>query len=154
MGISLHPDDFVTGGLIDDLDAAWKNVKFEMFAYGKQGGVQAPCLGVDLVESDGDITRQYWSAGNATDWKPSDDGLTLVPIGTAQNLRQSTNLFILIKSLLDAGFPAAKLKDGSATAFEGLRAHMVRQKAPERTGLKKEKKVDPKTGKAYDDTIL
>lgn len=137
-GASLNPDDFISGGLLDDVDVTWKNVRFEMYNYGGKSD-PAPCLGADLVTGvelrPEDVVRQYWSCGSSDNWEPSEDGSRLIPVGGDTELRRSTNLFLLLKSLKEAGFPMPQLADGSVTPLNGLKAHMRRIDAPKRGNM-------------------
>lgn len=154
---SFNPDTFVKGGLIDDIDATLTGVKCEMYDYNGNVIPPNPALGVDIVYGEGedDMTRQYWSAGNHQDWAASEDGKFFIPVGQKTAFSQSCNMFHLFKSLKEAGFDMAKLDgDDGVTALNGLRVHMIRIAAPKRSGLATKKKVNPATGKEYDDTIL
>jgi hypothetical protein len=152
-GASLNPDDFIAGGLLDDVDVTWKNVMFEMYNYGGKSD-PAPCLGADLVTGAEikaeDVVRQYWSCGSAENWEPSEDGARLVPVGGDTELRKSTNLFILLKSLKEAGFPMAKLADGNVTVLNGLSAHMRRIDAPKRGNMAPKSPRRGHDGKEYE----
>lgn len=130
--VSLKPTDAVEGGgLLDDCDVTFGNPRFEMWDYqGQRAAV--PALLIDLVpldEDDGSETTQAWSAGKATDWAPSDDGMTLEAIGNATALNRGTNMMFFIGSLIDAGFPEEDLGD-DISVLEGLCAHVRRLPAP------------------------
>ena len=152
-GASLNPDDFISGGLLDDVDATWKNVMFEMYNYGGKSE-PAPCLGADLVTGaeirPEDVVRQYWSCGSADNWEPSEDGSRLIPVGGDTELRKSTNLFMLLKSLKEAGFPMAQLADGNVSVLNGLKAHMRRIDAPKRGGMAPQSPRRGRDGKEYE----
>jgi len=141
-GASLKPSGFSEGGgLLDNVDVVWKNPRFEMWDYAGKGP-SIPALAIDLEPDEGDVITQYWSAGNADDWSPSKDGTKLVPIGKALSLSKSSNVYQLLKSLVEADFPEDQMED-DISIYEGMKCHMVRIKAPERPGLKqKEKKYE------------
>lgn len=151
-GVSLNPDDFVAGGLIDDVTATWKTARFAMFDYGgKSTGGPAPCLKLELVGDDGtEYDPQYYSVGNAKDWEPSPDGKTLIPVGNATALRQSTNASILFQSLVNAQFPKDKISD-DVSMFDGLVCHMIQVAAPKRAGLEPTPRAD---GRVFEKTLL
>lgn len=155
-GVSLNPNDFVSGGLIDDVDCTFENVKFEMYDYNGKVSPANPSLGIDIRYGDAedDKTRQYWSAGSHKDWAASDDGSMLVSVGQATALRKSTNLFNLLKSLCECGFQSDELDEGVVTCLEGLKCHVMRIPAPKRAGLQKGARVNTATGEAFTDTIL
>ena len=133
-GTSLRPSDAVEGGgLLDNVDVTWEEVRFEMWDY---NGTQqpSPALKVGMKLEDGDKADQFFSCGKAEDWAPSKDGTKLVPIGGARGLNKSSNFMILLDSLIKAGFPEDKIGD-ECTVLEGLECHMVRVPAPKRPGL-------------------
>ena len=153
-GVSLNPENFVEGGgLIDDVDVTFKECSFEMFDY--NGTVQpgSPSLKVVMVDDDGNDMEQYYSMGSANDWIPSEDGSQLVAVGKATSIKVNTNGGILLKSLVDAGFPADKLGD-DITILNGLVAHVIRVPAPKRAGVKLTDKQKEKEEKYGPPTLL
>jgi hypothetical protein len=152
-GASLDPADFIAGGLLDDVDATWKNVKFEMYDYEGKAD-KAPCFAADMVtgteSKPEDIVRQRWSCGSAENWEPSPDGMYLTPIGSDTELRKASNMFLLMTSLLEAGFPRATLGEGCASNFEGLKAHMRRKEGPKRGNLPQQQTRRVVGGKEYE----
>lgn len=152
-GASLNPVDFITGGLLDDADVTFKNVKFEMFDYDGKAE-PAPALGIDLVtgaeEEGAKPYRQHWSCGSSENWEPSDDGSTLVPIGKDTELRKATNLYMFLTSLKEAQFPMERLNDGDCSVLEGLQAHVLRKDAPKRGNLPQGGTRRGRDGKEYE----
>lgn len=147
VGVSFKPEDFAEGGgLLDNVDVTFKEVRFVMFDYNGKSPEASPALKALLATADGQM-EQYWSAGQAKDWTPSKDGTKLVSVGSAKQLSKSSNFFIFIKSLIDSGFPADKISD-DCSVFDGLQAHVVRIPAPKRDGLAKS------GDKKYEDKIL
>ena len=145
MGL-LNPAEFAEGGILNDVIALFKKCRFVMFDY--QGKADpAPSLKIELeVEGDDQVHEQYWSVGGADKWKPSDDGMKLVPIGTATHLNTSTRIYQLLKTLVDCGFPADKLGDDIGV-LDGLKAHVVQ--IPFKTNM------EPAAGeKKKDQTVL
>jgi hypothetical protein len=151
-GASMNPDDFSEGGLLDNVNVTWKECRFEMWDYDGKVPSPAPALKVVMEVEDGDPeATQYWSAGNAKDWEPSEDGTELVPIGSATGLNKGSNLALLLASLIKAGYPKTKM-GSKASDFEGLVCHMVREKAPTRTGLPAQAvRAD---GRTFEKTVL
>jgi len=150
-GVSLKPSDAKEGGggLIDNIDAVAKEVKFTLFDYqGKAAPV--PAIYAKLVDREDNEFEQYWSMGSAKDWVPSADGKTLVASGTAEALNAGSNGMIMITSLVNAGFPEDKLGD-DISVLTGLDAHWSRVAAPKRTGIAQTARAD---GKTYEQTIL
>lgn len=148
---SLRPDDYAEGGgLLDNEDVVWEEVRFTMWDYGGRGPTTpALCVKMTVVDS-GDEVEQYYSAGKAQDWEPSDDGTELVSVGKASGINRNSNVAILINSMIEAGFPADKIGD-DCSVMDGLECHMVRQDAPERKGLVNTPRED---GRDYKPTIL
>lgn len=153
-GASFNTKDFIVGGLLDDVDVTWVNVKCEMYDYGGKADA-APCVGADLVTGDeeGAPVRQYWSVGNADNWEPSEDGKYMIPVGKDSGFRKGSNVFLLLKSLEEAGFPMERFNDGDITALEGLRTHMVRKPAPKREGFTQTVRRG-QDGKEFENKIL
>lgn len=150
-GASLKPSEMTEGtGLIDDVDATWKECSFEMFDYGGKVSQPVPALKAVLETDDGEEVEQFWSMGASKDWIPSDDGKRLIAVGSATTLKSSSNGAILLTSLVNAGFPEDKIGDDIGV-FEGMVAHMVRIPAPKRPGLKRQPRED---GREYEQTIL
>jgi len=147
----LRPDDYSEGGgLLDNEDVVWNEVRFETWDYGGRGpSTPALKVGMTVVDS-GDEVEQYYSAGKAQDWEPSDDGTELVAIGKASGINKNSNTAILINSLVEAGFPAEKLGD-DCSILDGLECHMVRIPAPERKGIINKPRED---GATYVQTVL
>lgn len=145
-GVSLKPTTYIEGtGLIDDVDVIIKEASFAMFDYnGRLPAVPAAKLILD--EGDGVETIQYYSVGKASDWMPSEDGKSLTAIGKATALVKSSNWAVFVTALVNAGFPENKIEN-DISIFNGMEGHVSRVAAPERKGLKKEKKD-------YEDTIL
>jgi len=130
--MSFNPETFVDGGgLLDDAIVTVVKARTVMFDY-KGTQDPAPALLLVLQPEDGDPIDQYWTCGKAADWKPSEDGKSMVPIGTARAIVKSSNVGILMMSLVNSGFPGDKLDD--VTNLEGLKGHVIRQDPPESSG--------------------
>lgn len=131
---SLNPEDHIEGGgLIDDVDVEITEARFDMFDYNGKAA-PAPALRVEMVTEEDEKDIQYYSVGNAASWAPSDDGSQIMAIGKDTALRMTTNCGILLKSLIDAGFPGDKLGD-DISILDGLKCHVLRIPAPKRSGL-------------------
>ena len=152
-GASLSPDTYVEGGgLLNDVDVRWKECRFELWDYNGKVPIGVPALKVtmDVVADEPYEAIQYFSAGSGKDWEPSKDGRKLISIGAASGISKSSNLAILISSMIEAKYPPDKIGE-DCTDFEGLEAHMVRIKAPERKGIVKAPRAD---GKEYESQNL
>jgi len=152
-GASFSPDTFQEGGgLLDNVDVTWKEVTFELWDYDGKIPTPTPAMKIKMeVEDMDEPVEQYFSAGNPQDWTPSKDGTKLVAIGKATGINKSSNLGILMMSLLEAKFPSDKMDGDDCTVFEGLKCHMIRVKAPERKGLVQTTRAD---GRVFDKTNL
>lgn len=122
------------GGLLNDLNLTWKDPKFVLWDYNGTVPTKNPALRVILVDEDGVETEQYWSAGDAKNWVPSSDAKRLVATGTAETVVRSTNMGILIDSLVNSGYPEDQISD-DVSVFAGMVAHMIQVPAPKRAGL-------------------
>lgn len=151
-GIGLGPSTFVEGtGLISDVDAAFKEVEFVLWDYNGKIPEPAPALRA-LLGVEGEEVEQYWSAGSAREFVPSDDGKMLLPVGSQAGLNKNCNAVQLLQSIADAGFEDAEHKiEDDISIFEGMIAHVVRVPAPKRPGLAKPARAD---GRVYEDQVL
>lgn len=144
------PSSFaVGGGLLDDVDVVVKEASIAMFDYAGTRPDAVPAILFKLGVKDGEDVDQYFTVGKSSDWMPSEDGTKLVAIGKATQLNMSSNGAIMLKSIVDAGFPEGKISD-DITCFQGMEGHVMRVPAPKR-GLAKAPRAD---GKVYEDTIL
>lgn len=147
---SLNPDDFGEGGgLLDNVNVTFKEVRFVMWDYNGKVPTPSPALHVRFEQEDGSIADQYWSAGQGKDFIASKDGSRLIPLTDGKTVVKTSNAAMLIKSIVDSGFPKDKLveAEGKCTVFEGMKAHVFR-KPTSREGIKKDE------GKKYEDTVL
>jgi hypothetical protein len=146
----LKPSTFVEGGgLPGDIDVTFKEVKFVLWDYNGKIPTANPAMFVKMQEDSGEEHDQWWSSGQSKDWVPSEDGKTLVAVGSATGLNTNSNAGMLITSIVNAGFPEDKI-DGDVTVFQGLRCHVIRQPV-KREGLTREPRAD---GKVFESTVL
>jgi hypothetical protein len=150
-GSSLNPESYSEGGgLLDNVNVVWKEVRFEMWDYNGMVPQAVPAMKIVMETEEAGEATQYFSAGSAKDWQPSQDGIRLVATGGATGINKTSNMAILISSLVEAGFPPEKIED-ECTVFEGLECHMVRVPAPKRTGIVNTPRAD---GKVFEKTNL
>ena len=150
-GVSLLPDDMVAGGLIGDppLNLLYRKMRFEVWDYdGKapEGSKNVTTLAVrgELVDDDGKVHNQYWSAGDPGDFQPSPDGKRAVAVGRREALNNNTNVAVLMAACINAGFPKERIGD-DISVLDGMYALSHRVPAPERTGLKRAPDARPLT---------
>lgn len=153
IGASFNPDTFQEGGgLLDNVDVKWKEIRAVMWDYNGTIPQEVPAVCIIMeVEDAEEPVEQYFSCGGAKDWSPSKDGTKLVSVGEAKGINKTSNFGILLTSLVEAKFPVAKMNTDDLTIFEGLECHMVRQKEPERKGLVRALRAD---GKVFEKTNL
>ena len=135
MGVSLNPDTFTKGGLVQDVDVEIIGGSYTLEP--PEGYTQRDRVFVELelkVLDDGSEVTQYWSAGKNTDFSPSADGMELVPTGSKGSLNDNSNFSIFIQNLCNCQFPKSALTDKLSCLF-GTQVHVVRIPAPEREGL-------------------
>jgi len=151
--ISLNPDDY-TSGIIDDVTVKLEH-KFVLYDYGGKSvsGEAEPCLQINMVDAETgeEYQPQYLSAGKSSDWVPSEDGLSLVPISGRTSLVKISKVAIYFTEMINAGFPKNKLS-GSLAPLNGVVAHMIRKELPKYGNVSATHKA--KDGKEYAKTIL
>jgi hypothetical protein len=133
-GASLRPSDHSEATGLWQGRGKVAGAAFVMFDYGGKSDPKPTAQLNIQPEEGGDVVEQHWSVGKDTDWMPSEDGSRLVAIGRATQINTSSNLSILITSMVNAGFPEDKLTDNIGDLV-GLDADFVRVAAPKRPGL-------------------
>lgn len=139
MTISLNPNTFVEGGLIDDVDAEFIEVQFCGYDY--NGTVEAVlALGIKMrctVDNQQKDYDQYYSAGDLANFAPSPDGYSLEPVSGKTALNSNSNAAKFLMSLQAAGAGALDeiLNSGSVQGLVGLKCHMNRVAQPKRSGI-------------------
>jgi len=130
--VSCSIDNFSTG-LIDDIDVEITDAQTCEWDY---NGTQppGPALCLELTDVNGQQHVQYWSAGKADDWSPSEDGRGFIAVSGKTKISNSSNLFHLVESLVNNDVPNDLFAAGDFKALIGLKGH-VEQKTLERKGL-------------------
>jgi hypothetical protein len=132
--VSMHPDSFTSGGLMDDVDVTWSDVLACEYDYNGQAPL-GPSLAIEMTDAAGVEHVQYYSAGKKEDWIPSKDGRGFLAVSGKTGINNSTNLGKLLASLTAAGFPMELLGGGDLkTTLTGLQCHMLKE-VQERKGL-------------------
>ncbi len=135
--ISMNPDTFVQGGLVQDVDVRIDACYAELFNYGGkiQGfacTVRADCVNID----SGEKVELRWSMGTSTDFIPHpSDRRYVVSIAGAEGARKGSNWSVFLDTLINAGLDKTVLNDGFLGRLEGLEFHVVRPPAPKRPGI-------------------
>lgn len=140
--VSLRPSTFAQGGgLLDDADVELILARFTIGYGANSSGQGAEVTTLKLVLKDGDGTEheQYYSCGNG--FVPSEtgdeatQGKELVPVGDKTAPSGSSNMAMVIGSMINAGLPEDLLDSGDISAIEGTRGHVNRIPEPKRAGL-------------------
>lgn len=145
MGLGLKPSEFVEGGIVpQDKNLTIKEARFNLFDYvNKAGEVVATtvALRVKTVDDDGGEYEQQYSVGAPKDFSPSvdnenpaRDGKYIISITGKEGLGKSSNFYILMNNLVNAGFPENKLGD-DISVLDGLYAYWIAIPEPKRLGL-------------------
>jgi len=135
--VSIRPSEMVEGGALPvNQNLTVKEAIFCSFDY--QGKApQTTAAKITLVNDEGQEYEQYYSVGKPDRFLPSQDGKTLIAVGTAQALSKSSNFWILMNELVNAGFPENKI-GGAIDVLDGLYAYWIGMVEPKREGLVKE----------------
>jgi len=141
MGVSIRPSEFVEGGAVPvDRNLLWGPCRFNLFDYTrKDGTVVATTVAAKIHYKDDEGTEydQEYSAGDPNRFAPSADGKTLEALTESSNLSKSSNYYILMNALINAGFPENKLGE-DISVLDGLYTHNIGIPEPKRSGLVRE----------------
>ena len=138
MGISLRPSEFVEGGAVPvDKNLTWEECRFVLFNYTKKDGTvvaTTTAAQIKYKDDDGLEMEQQYSVSSPERFIPSQDGKTLVAVGSSQSLSKSSNFYLLLNALINAGFPESKLEEDIST-LDGMYTYNIGLPEPKRTGL-------------------
>ena len=141
MGVSIRPSQFVEGGVVPvDRNLLWGPCRFNLFDYTKKDGtVVATTVAAKIHYKDDEGTEydQEYSAGDPNRFAPSADGKTLEALTSSENLSKSSNYYILMNALINAGFPENRLGE-DISVLDGLYTHNIGIPEPKRSGLVRE----------------
>jgi len=136
---SLRVGDFVDAlPMPIDANFEWKESRFALFDYTKKDGTvvaTTTAARVTFASVDGQEFIQHYSVGDPQRVLPASDGKSLVMQGDNTNLNKSSNFFILLKALEDAGLPEEFLGD-DFSVLEGMVTHNIGVPEPKREGLR------------------
>ncbi len=135
-GVSIRPSEFVEGGAVPvDQNLTWRECRFNLFDYGGKAPVTCAAR-ITYVSDEGQEFIQQYSVSDPERFLPSQDGKKLVSVGTAEALAKSSNFYILMNALINAGFPENKLsEDGDVSVLDGLYTYNIGLPEPKRVGL-------------------
>ncbi len=105
----------------------------------KQTGepVETVAAAIKYQDDDGTEYNQFYSAGDPKRFQPSKDGKTLEALTSSENLSKSSNYYVLMNALINAGFPENKLGE-DISVLDGLYTHNIGIPEPKRSGLVRE----------------
>lgn len=108
--VSLKPSDAIHGGgMVPEGDYEITDAKFAMWDYAGTRPIPVPALGVEFKNVEEQVWTQYYSAGDAKNFVPSEDGKRLKKIGTAGGLNDQSNCYAFMASVVNAGLSEDKL---------------------------------------------
>lgn len=135
---SLRASDFVDAlPMPIDGNFTWKECRFAFFDYVKKTGEKVAtttAARIAFLSEGGEEQIQHYSVGDPSRVVPSGDGKTLVLQGGSAALNKSSNFFVLMKALEDAGLPDDFLGD-DISVLDGLVTHNIGVPEPKRAGL-------------------
>lgn len=143
--LSFKLGNFVQGGAgLQDGPYLFKSCTTEMFDYGGKFAA-TPSLKIEAVpvildgkggfKEDGEAQDQYYSAGSAEHVGINKAGTGFVALGEKETMSKSSNFFIFLDNVVNAGFPEDDFEN-DVSAFDGVIAIITNIAAPKRTGLK------------------
>lgn len=136
---SLRVADFVDAlPMPVDGNFEWKEPRFTLFEYKKKTGevvATTTACRVTFVGKDGTEYIQHYSVGDPDRVLPSRDGKQVELTGEGGNLNKSSNFFVLMKALEDAGLDPDFVGD-DVSVLEGLVTHNIAVPEPKREGLR------------------
>jgi hypothetical protein len=132
--ISMNPDTFTAGGLINDVDITITDAQTTVWDMNGAVSPDTPFLAVEMTDANGTAHVQYYSAGKPEDWQPEESGEGFVSPSGKTGINGTTNLGMFLASLVEFGFPKENFDDGNLKVMIGTQAHVI-QKVLERQGL-------------------
>ena len=121
---SMNPEDFGEGGaFLDDVDVTIADAIFAMTDYEGKVPNEVP-VAILTFDIDGEESTQFYSVGDRKNYGPSADGKNLVLLGSAERLNKTSKWGMLLKSMVDNGFPPDGL--GDIKSIVGTTGHVVR----------------------------
>ena len=151
MGVPLSPSTYSRGGILDDVDVTVNESRFVLWDYNGKFNTNVPALRLKVSTDDAEEHEDYLTAGDAANFVPSDDGLSLEAVGSRTTLSDSSNLAIFLKSLVQIGFDESKMGE-TIDVLEGGVFHIRRVPAPNRGGLSNQR--TDASGQTRDRTVL
>lgn len=118
--VSFNPDD--ASGLIDNVRATIADVKVDYFT--ANSGEKFVNVDVTYKATDRDFTEHYM-LGRGDEWAPNAAKTGAIPLREGGRIWNKSDVFKLIKSLVDAGFPKNRVGT-DLSVFKGTDVHLSR----------------------------
>lgn len=148
---SNRPDEMSQGGLKDDINATITKVRYAPWDY--NGNLDHFIFAVAVtmdIEGEDEPFTQYYSAGDLTEWIPSNDGegsvdldsedpeeregIYALAVGDKERLSNSSNWAHFVAAAIKAGFPV-DLITPDVTFLEGTTGHLAQVPQKKRSGI-------------------
>jgi hypothetical protein len=134
--VSIRPSEMVEGGGAPvDQNLTVKAAKFAFWDYNGTAP-QTTAAKLDFTTDEGVEYTQYYSVGDTSKFVPSQDGKSLVAVGSSPGIRKSSNFAILMDNMVNSGFPENKLGN-DVSVLDGLYAYWIGVPEPKRSGLQR-----------------
>lgn len=140
-GISFNPDTYVSGGILDNVNATLLTLRAKQYTYPNSSTTVVAVIG-DMLGDDGATHEQVWSiGGSVNDWEIINDGKGVKNVSGKTGMTNNSNLALMIQELiLNCGFPKQKV-GGDLSVFDGLHAHWIQKPVPgDRSNMQGQKK--------------
>jgi len=133
---SFDPETMVEGGGAPiQVNLTIKEASIVYYDYNGKAPQTVASRFVFLNDQGETLNPQFYSIGDPTRVMPSADGSMVMLLGGATGISKSSNHGILMKAMVDAGFPTAQLQTGNIKVTEGLYAYWDGVTPPTRTGI-------------------
>lgn len=161
--ISFAPRDFMSGGLLNDVDVTITKAYTDVVEFRKKDKSVShisTCLVLKARTPDGEEHQLEYSAGRPESFQPTDDKTGIMGVEgnedddgnelpPASKLAKSSNLARFLATLVERGFDEDLLAKGDFSVLAGLKGHIVRMQFDRYDGSKGEvpvfSKIDTST---------
>src|ERR1700730_12955956 len=109
--ISMNPETFTAGGLINDIDITITDAQTVVWDMNGAVSGDTPFLALEMTDTNGTAHIQYYSAGKPEDWQPEESGEGFISPSGKTGINGTTNLGMFLASAVEAGFPKEMFND-------------------------------------------
>ncbi len=117
--------EFAKGVVLNEGDVEVTGANYTIWDYRGKSPVDVPALHLTLVDSDGEEYDNYYSAGKIDDFAPSEDGKSLIVLGSKVKVHEQSNFAMFINNLIIAGFPKKQIDSDDIGCLVGIKGHMT-----------------------------